>query len=58
MNYSMLNMLAEDVNDTAIANPMIWTGKRSLRKAIKKTAARTATTVAAVLAPLTMIFAR
>ena len=58
MNYNMLDMFAEDVNAPEIANPIIWSGKHTVRKALRKVAVGSAAAVTMMLSVLTTFFTR
>lgn len=58
MNYTMIDMLAEDTNAPEIGNPMIWNGGKSVRKRIARAAVKAAAAVPAVFCLLSALFTR
>lgn len=58
MNYTMLDMLAEDVNTPEIGNPARWSNKPAKSGRLAKAAAKAAFAATALVRLMTAIFVR
>ena len=58
MNYTMFDILAEDVSSPEIGNPLIWSGKPYIKNKLKKARAATASAAAMMLFAMTTLLKR